>query len=365
MKLIKLYGKKEGDFFMTSMMSEAEKAKQLRKEVQPFAKSDTRASIVQMINTIAPLLAAWIIGYYVVQFSPWYGLIAALIAAGFVVRTFIIFHDCTHGSFFKNKKANDTVGFITGVLTSFPYEKWKREHTIHHATSSNIDKKGIGDIDMLTIEEYMEKSKMGRLGYRLYRNPFVMFGLGPLFMVLVLNRFNRKDAKKKERMNTYLINAVVAALTVLMIVAFGWQSFLLIHGVTLFVAGALGIWLFFIQHTYEDSYFEYDSEWDYVKAAVEGSSYYKLPKVLQWITGNIGFHHVHHLSPRIPNYKLEEAHETVTPLQQATTITLGTSFESIRYKLYDHEQMKFVTFKEAEEIMKQIEQGKRARKTAA
>lgn len=349
---------------MTSMMSNAEKTKQLRKEVQPFAKSDLRISIMQMLNTIVPLLAIWIAGYYVVQFSPWYGVLAGLLASGFVVRTFIIFHDCTHGSFFKNKKANNAVGFITGVLTSFPYEKWKREHTIHHATSSNIDKKGIGDIDMLTIEEYMEKSKLGRLGYRLYRNPLVMFGLGPLFMVLVLNRFNRNDAKKKERINTYLTNAVVLALTVVMIVVFGWQSFLLIHGVTLFVAGALGIWLFYIQHTYEDSYFEYDTEWDYVKAAVEGSSYYKLPKILQWITGNIGFHHVHHLSPRIPNYKLEEAHETVTPLQQATTITIRTSLESIRYKLYDHSQMKFVTFKEAEEIIRQRETKQRKNNVA-
>lgn len=349
---------------MTSMMSKAEKTKQLRKDVQPFAKSDVRISVMQMINTIVPLLAVWVAGYYAIQFSPWYGVIAGLIAAGFVVRTFIIFHDCTHGSFFKNKKANDVVGFITGVLTSFPYEKWKREHTIHHATSSNIDKKGIGDIDMLTIEEYMEKSKLGRFGYRLYRNPIVMFGLGPLYMVLVLNRFNRSDAKKKERMNTYLTNVVVLALTVVMIAAFGWQAFLLIHGVTLFVAGSLGIWLFYIQHTYEDSYFEYDTEWDYVKAAVEGSSYYKLPKILQWITGNIGFHHVHHLSPRIPNYKLEEAHETVTPLQQATTITIRTSLESIRYKLYDHSQMKFVTFKEAEEIIKQRELEKRKKQAA-
>lgn len=337
---------------MTSMLSDSEKTKQLRKEVAPFAKSEMKASIMQIINTILPLLILWGGGYYTFQFSPWYSVLSAVIAAGFVVRAFIIFHDCTHGSFFKNKKANDAVGFFTGVLTSFPYEKWKREHTIHHATSSNLDKRGIGDIDMLTVDEYMEKSKLGRLGYRLYRNPLVMFGLGPLYMVLVLNRLNRTDAKKKERMNTYITNITVLAICVALVLLFGWQSFLLVHGVTLFIAGSLGIWLFYIQHTYEDSYFEYDSEWDYVKAAVEGSSYYKLPKLLQWITGNIGFHHVHHLSPRIPNYKLEEAHETVTPLQRATTITLKTSLESIRYKLYDPKQMKFVTFAEAEEIIR-------------
>ena len=332
---------------MSSQVSNVEKTKQLRKEVAPFAKSETKISVMQMVNTIVPLLVFWALGYGLVGISPWLAVGCGVIAAGFVVRTFIIFHDCTHGSFFKSKKANDIIGNVTGVLTSFPYEKWKRGHTIHHATSSNLDKRGVGDIDMLTVEEYLQKSKIGRLGYRLYRNPLVMFGLGPLFMVLVLNRFNRKDAKRKERMNTYFTNVVLLTICVTLIWTFGWSTFLLVHGLTLFIAGSLGIWLFYIQHTYEDSYFEVDSDWDYVKAAVEGSSYYKLPKVLQWVTGNIGFHHVHHLSPRIPNYKLEDAHETVKPLQQATTITIKTSLESIRYKLYDPDNYRFVTFKEA------------------
>ena len=334
---------------MSSQVSNAEKTKQLRKDVAPFAKSETKISILQMINTIGPLLLFWALAYGLYPVSPWISVGCAVIAAGFVIRTFIIFHDCTHGSFFKSKKANDTVGFFTGVLTSFPYAKWKREHTIHHATSSNLDKRGIGDIDMLTVDEYLEKSKLGRLGYRLYRNPLVMFGLGPIFLVVVANRMNRSDAKPKERMNTYLTNIVLVGIFALLIWGFGWQTFLVVHGVTMFIAGSLGIWLFYIQHTYEDSYFEYESEWDYVKAAVEGSSYYKLPKLLQWITGNIGFHHVHHLSPRIPNYRLEDAHENVKPLQQATTITLVTSLESLRYKLYDPENQKFVTFKEAVE----------------
>lgn len=250
--------------------------------------------------------------------------------------------------FFKSKKANDLVGNITGILTSFPYAKWRREHLIHHASSSNLDKRGIGDIDMLTVDEYLEKSKLGRLGYRLYRNPIVMFGLGPLFLVLVLNRMNRKDAKKKERLNTYFTNVALIVICATLIFIFGWQTFLLVHGITLFIAGALGIWLFYIQHTYEDSYFEFDPEWDYVKAAVEGSSFYKLPKLLQWVTGNIGYHHVHHLAPRVPNYNLEAAHESIPPLQQATTITLKTSLESVRYKLYDSKNKKFVSFKEVE-----------------
>ncbi len=333
------------------MMTDAEKTKKLRKDVAPFAKSETRKSIMQLVNTLTPLLVAWTLGFYLLQFSPWYTVACSVLAAGFVVRTFIIFHDCTHGSFFKSKKANNRVGFITGVLTSFPYEKWKREHTIHHATSSNLDKRGIGDIDMLTVEEYMEKSKLGRLGYRMYRNPLVMFGLGPLFMVLILNRINRSDAKKKERINTHVTTLTMVIILGTLIWLTSWQAVVLVYGVTLFIAGSLGIWLFYIQHTYEDSYFEYDTEWDYVKAAVEGSSYYKLPKLLQWVTGNIGFHHVHHLAPRVPNYHLEAAHESIPPLQQATTITLTTSLESIRYKLYDPKQKKFVTFKEAEAII--------------
>ena len=333
------------------MMTDAEKTKKLRKDVAPFAKSETRKSIMQLVNTLTPLLVAWTLGFYLLQFSPWLTVVCSVVAAGFVVRTFIIFHDCTHGSFFKSKKANNRVGFITGVLTSFPYEKWKREHTIHHATSSNLDKRGIGDIDMLTVEEYMEKSKLGRLGYRMYRNPLVMFGLGPLFMVLILNRINRSDAKKKERINTHVTTLTMVIILGTLIWLTSWQAVVLVYGVTLFIAGSLGIWLFYIQHTYEDSYFEYDTEWDYVKAAVEGSSYYKLPKLLQWVTGNIGFHHVHHLAPRVPNYHLEAAHESIPPLQQATTITLTTSLESIRYKLYDPKQKKFVTFKEAEAII--------------
>jgi len=331
-------------------MTNAEKTKKLRKDVAPFAKSETKKSVVQMINTIIPLLIFWGMGYTFANTNPWISVFCAVIASGFVVRTFIIFHDCTHGSFFKSKKANDWVGNLTGILTSFPYAKWRREHLIHHATSGNLDKRGIGDIDMLTTDEYLALSKTKRFFYRLYRNPLVMFGLGPLYLVLVLNRFNRKDAKKKERFNTYFTNIVVALIITALIIVFGWKAVLLVHGVTMFIAGALGIWLFYIQHTYEDSYFEYDPEWDYVKAAVEGSSFYKLPKVLQWITGNIGYHHVHHLAPRVPNYYLEAAHNSVPPLQKATTITIKTSLESVRYKLYDPEKKKFVTFKEVEKF---------------
>lgn len=323
----------------------------LHKEVAPYAKSDNKKSIFQIINTIPPLFLFWFLAYQSLSVSIWLTLGFAAIAAGFVVRTFIIFHDCTHGSFFKSRKANDTIGTITGVLTLFSYMKWKREHAIHHASSSNLDKRGIGDIWIMTIDEYVQASKWERLSYRLYRSPIVMFGFGPLYLVLVSSRFNRKDARQKERNNTYLTNILIVALYAVMISIVGWQAFLIVQGSIMFIAGALGIWLFYIQHTFEDSYFKEESEWDYVKAAVEGSSYYKLPRILQWLTGNIGFHHVHHLAPRIPNYNLEQAHDLTPPLHQATTITIRESLASVKYRLYDPNQMKFVSFAEIKHLL--------------
>ena len=329
-----------------------EKIAQLRKHVSPFEKSDIRISVRQMINTILPFLVSWFLAYQLLSVSIFLTLPFTLIAAGFVVRMFIIFHDCTHGSFFKNKKANAIVGTITGVLTLFPYEKWKREHAIHHASSGNLDKRGVGDIWVMTIEEYIEASKWTRLKYRLYRHPLVMFGLGPLWLILVTSRFNRKDARKKERQNTYLINISLVVLYSALIYLIGWQTFLIVQGTTMFIAGVLGIWLFYVQHTFEDSYFEDEQEWDYVKAAIEGSSYYELPRVLQWVTGNIGFHHVHHLSPRVPNYHLEKAHTSTPPLQRATTIGLFSSLKSLRYKLYDANNKTFVTFREVRHLLR-------------
>lgn len=325
---------------------------QLRKDVAPFEKSNTKSSIRQLINTVLPFLLLWFLAYQSLSISIWLTIGLAIIAAGFVIRIFIIFHDCTHYSFFKNNKANRIVGTLTGIITLFAYEKWKREHAIHHATSSNLDKRGTGDVWVMTVDEYVEASFWGRLGYRIYRHPFVMFGLGPIYLFLISNRLNRKGAKLKERLNTHLITFSILAIYGTLIWSIGWQAFLIIQLPILFIAGSLGIWLFYVQHQFEDSYFEDETEWDFVKAAVDGSSYYKLPKVLQWVTGNIGYHHVHHLSPRVPNYNLEEAHESTPPLHKATTITLASSLKSIRFRLYDSKEKTFVTFKEVKERMK-------------
>ena len=331
-------------------MSKAKTA-QLHKSVRPYTFADNKKSVIQILNTILPLFIFWTLAYVSISYSILLALAFTILASGFIIRTFIIFHDCTHGSFFHNKKLNDTIGTITGVLTFFPYEKWKREHAIHHATSSNLDARGVGDIWVMTVDEYKDASKWERFAYRIYRNPVILFGFGPIYLILISGRVNRKDARKKERYNTYLTNALIVLFYGTIAFFVGWQSFLIVQVVSMYIAGSLGIWLFYIQHTFEDSYFEEESEWDYVKAAVDGSSYYKLPRLFQWLTGNIGYHHVHHLAPRVPNYNLEEAHESTPPLHQATTITFLTSLKSLKYRVYDPKNKVFITFRETKQII--------------
>ncbi|MBS4176839.1 fatty acid desaturase [Lederbergia citrea] len=325
-------------------------ARAIKKEIAPYEKSNTKNSIRQVINTFVPFIALWILAYQSLSISYILTAVFCIVAAGFLVRIFIIFHDCTHGSFFKNRTANRILGTITGVLTLFPFEQWKRSHSIHHATSGNLDKRGTGDVWVMTIDEYLEATPMQRLAYRIYRNPFVMFGLGPIYVFLISNRFNVKDARKKERNNTYLTNLLIVGISGLLCWAIGWQSFLLVQFPIFFISGSLGIWLFYVQHQFEDSYFENQDDWDYVKAAMDGSSYYKLPKVLQWLTGNIGFHHIHHLSPRVPNYYLEELHNTNPRLQDVPTITIKKSLTSLHFRLWDEKNKNFIGFKELKTI---------------
>ncbi len=321
--------------------------KTLKKEVAPYEKSTTKESVWQLINTLGPFFLLWFLAYESLSVSYWLALVPIILAAGFLTRIFIIFHDCTHFSFFKSRKVNRAVGTAMGIMTLFPFDQWGHDHAVHHATSGNLDKRGTGDIWTMTVEEYRATTLKTRLAYRFYRNPFVMFILGPIYVFLLKNRFNRKNARKKERNNTYFVNLVLVVLVTLFCVTLGWLPFLLVQGSIFMISGAFGIWLFYVQHTFEDSYFEEDKEWEYVLAAVEGSSFYKLPKAIQFLTGNIGYHHVHHLSPRVPNYKLEEAHNNTKPLQNVPTISLMTSLSSIKFKLWDEEQKNFVTFKAA------------------
>lgn len=325
---------------------EAEKKKLLRKMVKPFEKTSYTKSTIQIINTLLPLLALLIASGLLYQLHWSLAILCSAVAAIFLIRTFIIFHDACHGSYLKKQKHNDLLGNVTGFLTFFPYRKWRREHLIHHAGSGNLEKRGIGDIWVMTVTEYKCASTTKRCLYKIYRNPFVMFVLGPFFLVLISNRFNAKDAKLGEKRNTWLNNIVLIILYGSLIYLLGAGQFFAIFAPMVFIAGMIGIWLFYIQHTFEDSYFEEPSEWDYVKAAIEGSSYYKLPKLIHWITGNIGYHHVHHLNPRIPNYALEATHKNVKPLHYATSITLIESLSSLKFKLYDEQKKCFITFKE-------------------
>ena len=318
----------------------------LKKDVVPYEKTDAKTSIGQIVNTLGPLLLLWVAAYLSLSISYWLTLPILVIASGFMVRTFILFHDCCHQSFFQSRPANELLGTITGVITLVPYRRWRHDHAVHHATSGNLDKRGTGDMWLLTVSEYVNAPLWRRIAYRVYRNPFVTFVIGPIAVFLIEYRFNRRGAKRKERINTYVTNGSVAALYALLCWAIGWQAFAMIQGPIMFLAGMTGIWLFYVQHQFEDSYFEHGDRWSYVQAAVEGSSYYKLPKPLQWITGNIGFHHIHHLSPKVPNYNLEKAHRAIPPLQKATTITIGTSLKALRYRLWDETGKTFVSFKE-------------------
>ncbi|TDL86020.1 fatty acid desaturase [Vibrio vulnificus] len=326
--------------------------KSLKKQIAPFEQSTTKQSIWQIINTLGPFIILWYLAYISLSVSYWLALIPAVFAAGFLTRIFIIFHDCTHHSFFKDRRANRIVGTIMGVMTLFPFDQWGHEHSVHHATSGNLDKRGTGDIWTLTVDEYLAAPFKLRFAYRFYRNPLVMFGLGPIYVFLLKNRFNRKGARKKEKNNTYLTNALIVVFAALLCLAVGWQSFLLVQGSIFMISGSIGIWLFYVQHTFEDSYFEENEEWEYVLAAVEGSSFYKLPKLMQFLTGNIGYHHVHHLSPRVPNYKLEMAHNNTQPLENVPTITLATSLRSLRFRLWDEESKNFVSFKDIKYLTK-------------
>ena len=324
------------------MMNAKEEQNNWKEGIAPFQRPDVRKSVWQLINTMVPFFVLWCLAYLSLSVSFWITLVLTIPAAGFLVRTFIIFHDCCHHSFFKSRKANVVVGIITGILTFFPYYQWQREHFVHHATSSNLNRRGTGDIWTLTVNEYLALSPFRRMVYKIYRNPFVMFGLGPIYITLIAYRFNRKRAGRKERWNTHATTLGLAVMVGFLCWTLGWQNFVLVQGPILYLSGMVGIWLFYVQHQFEGTYFETEEQWDYVSAALQGSSFYKLPKVLQWITGNIGFHHIHHLGPRVPNYHLHRAHESSPSLQNVPAISFLSSLRCLQYRVWDEEGKKFV-----------------------
>lgn len=309
-------------------------------------------SIWQVVNSIIPFGLLWYLMYLSLAYSYWFTLGLALPAAGFLVRIFIIQHDCGHGSFFKSRKANDFLGSICGVLTFTPYHYWRKSHAIHHASSGSLEDRGTGDIYTMTVQEYLQQSKWERLKYRLYRHPLLLFVLAPAFLFIVLHRLPFAESKswKRERASVHWTNLAIAVAVISLSFVIGLKPFLLIQLPIIILAATMGTWMFYIQHQFEDTYYAHGDNWDYTVAALQGSSYYQLPKVLQWFTGNIGFHHIHHLSPRIPNYRLQKCHEENQVFQQVVVLTLWTSLQSIFLSLWDEEQKKLVSFRHLKSI---------------
>lgn len=301
-------------------------------------------AIWQMANTFGSYALLWWLMHLSLAVSWWLVLPLAILAGGFVVRIFIIFHDCGHGSFFKSRGANDAVGFVAGLLTFTPYFHWRWEHSVHHATSGHLDKRGVGDVWTMTVEEYLAASRWKRFAYRLARNPFILFVIAPLYLFLIRQRFPSSGANLRERMSVWWMNLAILGMVAGLSAVFGWRNYLLIQLIIMSVAGSCGIWLFYVQHQFEGAYWERTENWDYTRAALEGSSFYKLPKILQWFSGNIGFHHIHHLSARIPNYNLEACHKAEPLFCSVKPITLLSSLKSLTYRLWDEPGRKLVSF---------------------
>lgn len=321
--------------------------KALIQSVAQYARPDYRKASWQVANTFIPYIGFWALMIVTVQqgYSYWLTLALAVPAAGFLVRIFIFFHDCCHEAFFASRFANRLLGYITGILTFTAFEDWQRTHIIHHSASGDLDRRGTGDIWTLTVEEYLAASKPKRLVYRLFRNPLVLFGVIPVVLFLVVNRLPSQGAGKRERFGVLLTNVAIAALIAVMSLVLGFWNYLAIQLPVIMIAAGAGMWLFYVQHQYEDTYWERHEQWDLTKSGLEGSSYYKLPAVLQWIVGNIGLHHIHHVRANIPNYNLQRCYDEVPEMQKVKALTLRKSINSLWLRLWDEQQQKLVSFR--------------------
>lgn len=313
---------------------------QWRPVVAKYARPDLWRSIWQLLNTLIPYFVLFYLSMRSLEISFWLTLPLSILTAGFMVRTFIIFHDCGHGSFFKSKQANRWVGRITGFLVFTPYQRWTHDHAIHHATAGNLDKRGKGDVYTMTVQEYLEAPWWKRFGYRIMRQPVFMFFFGSLIVFVITQRIPPGKGKR-EIASVWWTNLALAIWITLMSFLFGWKAYLIVQLLVIFFGASVGIWLFYVQHNFEGAYWERHDKWDFLNAGLQGSSFYKLPAVLQWFTGNIGFHHIHHLSPKIPNYKLPKAFKE-NPVFHVKPLTLWSSFKSLTLRLYDEKTRKMV-----------------------
>ncbi len=313
----------------------------------PYAQPRLVRSLADVATSLVPYLALSVLLYLTKGVS--LPLTAALVvfAAGFLVRTFVVFHDCAHGSLFASKRANRWVGRLAGLLVLSPFARWRHDHAVHHATSGDLERRGVGDIVTLTVAEYRSRSLPGRLAYRTVRNPLVMFGFGPIVAMIVGPRIATRAQRPRLRHSVLGTDLVLISVFALLCWLIGWEGFLLVWGPPAMLAGSVGIWLFYVQHQFEDAYWQSEGEWSYADAALRGSSYLKLPRVLQFFTGNIGLHHVHHLNARIPNYNLARAHRENPVFHQVPILTLLDGMRAVNLKLWDPERGKLVSFARA------------------
>jgi len=325
-------------------MAESSANVKWREIVARYQTPGVKPAVWQLVSTLVPLIASFVLMYWSLSVSYWLTLLLAIPAAGLTIRTFIIMHDCGHGSFLPSKTWNNIIGWITGILTTTPYAHWRREHAIHHATSGHLEQRGTGDISTMTVREYLSASPLRKFWYRIYRNPVILLGFGPAFLFIKHRWPTRGIAGRKEVWNVHLTNLALAALITTLSLLIGFREFMLIWLPIFLLSGSAGVWLFYVQHQFEDAYWRGGEDWDYATAAVYGSSYFRLPKVLQWFTGNIGFHHVHHLSPKIPNYRLEKCHRENPTFQKVVTLTLRESIRTLGLRLWDEESGRMVTF---------------------
>jgi acyl-lipid omega-6 desaturase (Delta-12 desaturase) len=299
----------------------------------------------QLANTFIPYVLLWGLMVWSLSISYWLTWVFIIPAAGFTIRLFIIFHDCGHGSYFKSQRMSDIIGYFLGVLTFTPYDRWHHAHSIHHRTAGNLDKRGTGDVWTLTVKEYLELPKKQQLYYRIYRNPFIMFGIGAALVFFLGNRFTRKNFTSKERNSVYLTNLGIIILASILCYTIGWKAYLMIQFPVMYVAAVAGVYMFYVQHQFDEVHWSDEKNWDFKEVALQGSSFFKLPKVLQWFTGNIGFHHIHHLSFKIPNYYLEACHKESPVFQSTKPITLFRSFRTLRLRLWNEETRRLVGFR--------------------
>jgi len=318
-----------------------------REDLAPYAQPHMGRSLLDLATSVLPYLALSVAMYFALKISYLLVLAIAIPTAGFLVRTFILFHDCSHGSFLPSKRANAWLGVVLGLFVYSPFLRWRHDHAIHHATSGDLDRRGGGDVRTLTVAEYYALTSRSRLAYRLFRNPAIMFGLGPIVALLVGPRVVGRDARPRMRRSVIGTNIALALLVAALCWLTGWSQFLLVQIPTVMLAGSAGIWLFYVQHQFEDAYWEGTGSWSYADAALRGSSYLKLPKVLQFFSGNIGLHHVHHLNARIPNYNLQRAHDENAIFHDVPTLSLRDGIHAVRLKLWDEDRGRLVTFAQA------------------